>query len=217
MTHRIVKTIGPSDKDDDIPTDNPYITTEIYHGGDGVIDIDNSTHSLRDAQRQDGRPGKVSEDAPYAPKWMEEQIERHVRLLADPLYRFVRTVAGLTNVPADQYWQGPVPTATARDMMPGQVVKPEQGTEPDPYTQGPWQTLVRLLKDRDAGVTPTDMRAWERLFGNKTTIIPQTRAWMEAPEQLGMLFLTPTIEAGIQVARDDIWFLISKPNLKLYK
>ncbi len=187
--------------------------------------IENWPYTPEDAQRQDGQPGHVLEDAPFAPEYIEERLERQLLLMADPLYRFVRVVAGNTDTSADEYWQGPVPYPTARDILPPTAppaVKTEEGVEKTPKsprvssTRDPFRLLARLLVERDTGLTDADIVAFDRLFGNRARPIPQTSAWMGQPEQLGILFLSPTIEAGILAARDDVWYRASRPRLRLH-
>ncbi len=227
MARRVVQRIGAGDPlEDIISRDNPLINTQVYRGGQGAVPIENWPYTPEDAQRQDGRPGTVLQgDAPFAPEYIEERLERKLLLMADPLYRFVRIVAGNTDTSVDEYWQGPKPKPTAHDILPPTIpppVKTEEGVEKTPKsprassTRDPFRLLARLLIERDTGLTDADMRAFDRLFGSRARPIPQTSEWMEQPEQLGFLFLSPAIEAGILAARDDVWHMASRPTLVLH-
>jgi len=105
MTQRVVQ-ISPDERLDTIfSSNNPHLSTHVYESGKGAVEIKNWSHSLDDAQRQDGRPGPVDLSAPFAPGYMEEQVERRLLLLADPMYKFVRLVAGFTGRPVENVRQ----------------------------------------------------------------------------------------------------------------
>jgi len=78
----------------------------------------------------------------------------------------------------------------------------------------PWKVLAKLLVDSKNGLTVSDLQAWRVLFGSDTIQVPQTEKWMLDPKQLGILFLSPTIESGINAARDDVWHFLGKTYSK---
>lgn len=219
---RIVRRVGGAALEDIVSTQNPLVSTEIRHGeGLAAAPIKDWPHTPQDAQRQDGRKGTARPDAAHSPAYTEEWLERHLLKLRDPLYRFVRKVAGLTNTPEEEYWlwQGPVSAPEAADTAPAPVREPKKGEGEETLAQKartPEGMLARILLSRDGGMTDADERAWRALYGQNAKKVPQTKEWMRSPEQLGWMFMSAEVETGIMAARNDVWNWARKPDFHLH-